>query len=300
MIQTVEEFAEATLFERLTLDRVRPVLGDESTDEIDLRSPDAQGGVIVRARLYCSMSADAVNSLAVALTPLLFGAAWKILDLFVELALNRSGAKPKRKNWTIDEKITAAQDGLGSSFLLTGDAALWRAVLCTYAATHQHRHCVVHRVAQFSSQAAQLAGVDKNGVSLRPIVKHEMDAFIIIAQEVASSVIAGGLEPRSADYLRFELDQLREHIGVSDLGGKRRSKPVMVRMMPTPVGGELYELNFKAAYAKAKRVRPDSHYDVWIDFPDDSGRILFAKMEDVPKETVQFRLDSPPAFLQFR
>jgi len=37
MIQTVEDFDEATLFERLALDRVRPVLGDESTDEIDLR-----------------------------------------------------------------------------------------------------------------------------------------------------------------------------------------------------------------------------------------------------------------------
>ena len=40
MIQTVDDFDEATLFERLTLDRVCPVVGDESIDEIDLRSPD--------------------------------------------------------------------------------------------------------------------------------------------------------------------------------------------------------------------------------------------------------------------
>ena len=59
MIQTVEDFDEATLFERLALDRVHPVLGDESTDEIDLRSPD-QRGVIVNVRLHCSMSGDAV------------------------------------------------------------------------------------------------------------------------------------------------------------------------------------------------------------------------------------------------
>lgn len=199
MIQTVEEFEEATLFERLALDRVRPVLGDESTDEIDLRSPDKQGGVIVHVRLHCSVSGDAVNSLAVALAPLLFGAAWKILDLFVELALNLSGATPKRRNWTIDEKVMAAQGGLGLSSLLTDDAALWRAVLCTYAATHQHRHCVVHRTAQFSSQVVQLAGVDKDGTALRPLTKTELDAFLVIAQEVASAVIAGGLEPRSAN-----------------------------------------------------------------------------------------------------
>lgn len=300
MIQTVEDFDEATLFERLALDRVRPVLGDESTDEIDLRSVDLHGGVIVNVQLYCSVSGDAVNSVATALTPLLFGAAWKVLDLFVELALNRSGAKPKRKNWTIDEKVTAAQDGLGLSSLLTGDAALWRAILCTYAATHQHRHCVVHRTAQFSSQAVQLAGVDKSGAALRPMTKNELDAFLCIAQEIASAVIAGGLELRSADYLRFELDQLRGHTGLSKLGGKRRSKPVMVRMVPTLVGGDLYELDFKAAYARATEARPHSHYDVWIDCPDDSGRILFARMEDVPMETVMFRSDSPPTFLHFR
>jgi hypothetical protein len=125
MIWSVDDFDEATLFERLTLDRVCPVVGDESTDEIDLRSPDQQGGVIVHMRLHCSISADAVNSLALALTPLLFGAAWKILDLFVELALNLSGAKPKRRNWTIDEKMMAAQSGLGLSSLLTDDVALW-------------------------------------------------------------------------------------------------------------------------------------------------------------------------------
>jgi len=80
------------LFERLALDRVRPVLGDESTDEIDLRSPDQNGGVVMHVRLHCSVSGDAVNSVATALTPLLFGAAWKILDLFIELALNSTTA----------------------------------------------------------------------------------------------------------------------------------------------------------------------------------------------------------------
>lgn len=300
MIWTLEDFDETTLFERLTLDRVRPVVGDESTDEIDLRSPTQQGGVIVHVRLHCSISADAVSSLAFALTPLLFGAAWKILDLFVELALNLSGAKPKRKNWTIEEKVTAAKNGLGLSSLLTDDFVLWRAVLAAYAATHQHRHCVVHRTAQFSSEAVQLAGVDKSGSALRPMTKNELDVFLVIAQAVADAVMAGGLKARNADYLRFELDQLREHTGLSDLGGKHRSKPVMVRMVPTPVGGELYEIDFQAAYSRAAKARPHSHYDVWIDLPDDSGRNLFARMEDVPKEKVRFRLGSPPDFLHFR
>lgn len=300
MIKTVADFDDATLFERLALDRVRPVVGDESINEIDLRSPDQAGGVIVHMRLHCSLSADAVNSLVLALTPLLFGAAWKILDLFVELALNLSGAKPKRRDWTIDEKVMAVQSGLRPSALLTDDGALWQAVLCTYAATHQHRHCVVHRTAQFSSQAVLLAGVDKNGVSLRPMAKHELDAFLVIAQAVADAVITGGLKARSADYLRFELDQLHAHTGLSNLGGKPRSKPVMVRMAPTLVAGELYQLDFMAAYTRATTSRPHSHYDVWIDYPDDSGRILFAQMEDVPMETVRFELDSPPSFLQFR
>jgi len=298
MIQTVEDFDEATLFERLALDRVRPVLGDESTDEIDLRSPDQNGGVVMHVRLHCSVSGDAVNSVATALTPLLFGAAWKILDLFIELALNSTGQP--RKKWSIEDKAASARRGDGPQSLLTDDPGIWRAVLMLYAATVEHRHCVVHRTAQFSSQAVQLTGIDKDGAALRPLTKNELEAFLIVAQEVASAVIAGGLESRSADYLRFELDQLHEHTGLSDLGGKRRSKPVMVRMVPTLVGGELYELDFKAAYEQAAKRRPDSHYDVWIDCPDDSGRILFARMEDVPMDTVRFGLDSLPAFLQFR
>lgn len=298
MIQTVEEFDEATLFERLALDRVRPVLGDESTDEIDLRSVDRHGGVIVNVQLYCSMSGDAVNSVATALTPLLFGAAWKILDLFVELALNSVG-RP-RKKWSIEDKAAAARRGEGLQSLLTDDHGIWRAVLTIYAATVEHRHCVVHRTADFSSQEVQLAGVDKKGATLKPLTRTELEAFLVIAQEVASAVIDGGLKPRSADYLRFELDQLREHTGLSDLGGKRRSKPVRVRMVPTPVADDLYELDFKAAYARAAKARPDSHYDVWIDCPDDSGRSLFARMEDVPMETIRFGLEALPTFLQFR
>lgn len=294
MIQTVEDFDEATLFERLALDRVRPVLGEESISELDLRLPPQHGRELSGIRLRNTSSANGDN----ALTPLLFGAAWKILDLFVELALNSAG-KP-RKKWSIEDKAAVARRGEGLQSLLTEDPGIWRAVLTLYAATVEHRHCLVHRTAKFSSQAAQLTGVDKRGVALLPLTKNELDAFLVIAQEVASAVIAGGLEPRSADYLRFELDQLREHTGLSDLGGKRRSKPVMMRMVPAPVTGDLYELDFKAAYERATEARPHSHYDVWIDCPDDSGRTLFARMEDVPMETVKFRLDSPPAFLQFR
>ena len=298
MIKTVNDFYEATLFECLALDRAHPVLRDDSTDEIDLRSPHQHGGVVMHVQLRCSISGDAVNSLTVALTPLLFGAAWKILDLFVELSLNSTGQP--RKKWNIVDKATAARRGDGLQSLLTDDSGIWRATLALYAATVEHRHCVVHRTAQFSSQAMQLAGIDKNGAALQPLTKTELDAFLTVAQEVASAVIAGGLKPRSADYLRYELDQLREHTGRPELGGMRRSKPVIVRMVPTPVAGQLYEIDFKAAYEQAAKRRPHSHYDVWIDCPDDSGRILFARMDDVPMETVRFGLNSPPAFLQFR
>ena len=280
------------------LDRVWSALGDESTDEIDMRSPDTQGGVIVHARLRCSTSADAVNSVMLSLIPLLFGAAWKILDLFVELGLNMT--KPPRDNWRIDEKTVAARRGDGVQSILTDDAGIWRSVLAVYASTAEHRHCVVHRTAEFSNQPLQLSGVDRKGQLLRPLVKTELDALLVVAQAVASGVIAGGLEPRHADYLRFELDQLLNHTITPALGGKRKSKPVMVRLRPTLLADGLYELDFAVAFAKAKRVRPDLHYDVWIDFPDDSGRILFAEMEDVPKETVQFRLDAPPSFLKLR
>ena len=54
MIQTVEDFDEATLFERLALDRVHPVPGDESTDEIDLRSPDQHRDIRGQTTVFMS------------------------------------------------------------------------------------------------------------------------------------------------------------------------------------------------------------------------------------------------------
>lgn len=300
MIASIHDFTEATLFERLALDRVHPVVGDECTTEIDLRAPDQQGGVIVHARLHCSTSADAVSAVVLSLYPLLFGAAWKILDLFIELALNLSDEKPKRANWSIDEKVKAAQAGKGFNDILTDDAALWRAVLAAYAATDEHRHCLVHRTAMFSNLTVQLSGVDRHGAPIRPLSKPELDAFIAIAQAVALAVIAGGLEARSADFLRFELDQLQAHTDSHILGGVTRSKPVMVRLMPVQVGIDLFELDFKAAYLLALKRRPDSHYDAWIELPDDSGRTLFARMDEVPKETIRFSLSVLPSYLALR
>ncbi len=42
------------------------------------------------------------------LRPLAFGAAWKVLDLLIELALHRASRSPNGNHWTIEEKAELA------------------------------------------------------------------------------------------------------------------------------------------------------------------------------------------------
>jgi hypothetical protein len=90
------EFADDTAFERLVLDRAMPLLPtSEARSVIDLRGPGVSVAVTpMPARVYVG---DAPGTVGVAeLRPLIFGAAWKVLDLLVELATG--------KRDTIEEK----------------------------------------------------------------------------------------------------------------------------------------------------------------------------------------------------
>lgn len=96
-ISTVEEFEEATAFERYALELV-PLRATHST-RVDRSFPQAQGPATVYGafvHLYASDDLTGPREKAVIdrLLPLLVGAAWKVLDLTVELA----GPAPMRRS----------------------------------------------------------------------------------------------------------------------------------------------------------------------------------------------------------
>lgn len=102
MISTLQEYEEGTAFELYVLETVQPAIEQHDSAYIDLR-----GGKTIAAvgiTINESMSAGAVDRLKDKLAPLLFGAAWKALDLLLEFALNRAGLSPARRDWSIAEK----------------------------------------------------------------------------------------------------------------------------------------------------------------------------------------------------
>ena len=301
-ITSITEFAESTAFERLVLDRLCPVFSNDESEVLDLREAMAgTGPSVINLDFTESACFQAVENTKLNIMPLLFGAAWKILDLLIELALHQAGIKPDQKNkYSITKKVDAAKNGKGTCALSSADQPLWAAVCAAYAATFEHRHCLVHRLAAFSEYSLQLSGQTASGATLKPLEATELYAFVSVAQITASVVIAGGLDARTADHLRYELDCLQQHTGLALLGGLKASKPVTLKLTLTSVANNQFEIDFVPVHAMAKKRYPTVHLDAWIDIPDGSGRTLFSRLEDLPLAKKMIDLGSLPPYLSFR
>lgn len=301
-ISTAADFAESTEFERLVLDRLLPCYESDTHDEIDLREALAGNGPVrVNISAFVSLSAHAVAEATASMLPLLFGAAWKLLDLIIELALQQGAAPSDTGHWPIKSKALALASGKANAAVLGADPPLWAALIALYINTTEHRHCLVHRLAGFCPQSLTLSGVDRLGQPLRSLRREELQAFVRAAQIAAEAVIEGGLKPRQADHLRYELDQLRDHTSQPLLGGARAARPLIVRMILLPSGVGGFEADFAYACQKARRTSPQRvHCDLWIDIPDAPSRMLFARMEDVPEQKVRVDLNNLPPYLAWR
>lgn len=95
MITTINEYEAETAFERLALDRYLPLTAQTSGSYIDIR-PLIDGGKNVIKNGTSHIQANREDSLRAAFLPLAFGAAWKVLDLTLELALAKQGIKPQQ------------------------------------------------------------------------------------------------------------------------------------------------------------------------------------------------------------
>ena len=119
---------------------------------------------------------EAVNRLG--MLPLCFGAAWKIVDLLLEHALEADGITPKRGvRWTIVEKTEHARAMRGRANPLSGDREIWERILGVYATLEETRNSLVHRTAVFDAASGSITGVDRAGLSLRTLSKGEQEHF---------------------------------------------------------------------------------------------------------------------------
>lgn len=153
MITTLQDYVEASAFERTVLSTVYPFVNPAA----------ARGGYDLRTNAARIVLSDDVGSggrddLLRELRPLLFGAAWKVLDLLVEYVLNQVDPRPK---WQIDDK-KARVAGVTLP-PLSADAAIWSRISATYTNTIEQRHCLVHRSFVMTPAGAMTQMVDLRG-----------------------------------------------------------------------------------------------------------------------------------------
>lgn len=300
VISTLSDFEDATAFERYALARATPILeaGTERPSSVDLR----QGGgnavlVVMPETARVGGGDDGLRDAAV--RPLFFGAAWKVLDLLMELAFWQANLTPKNKNgrWSIAEKKAHASAGHGVLLPLTGDAAIWSRIGRCYANTDDARHSLVHRGVEVDPTTGALTGKDDQGQPIPPIDADTQAAFCRVAQHAAKAAIDGGLLARTRSDFCWHLDQLASLHREPLLAGTEAAPAIRVLANPTPMGSG-WDLNPGQILADAQWTFPAAHYfDLELYLPHDDSRYWSGDLESAPSGPTPFDPDAPPSWL---
>jgi hypothetical protein len=208
------DFNQDTAFELYVLSAATPIAVDASS--VPSATLSLSGGtkhVQLSASVTFGMTVQgAVKELG--LSPLLFGAAWKTLDLLADHIMS-AGAPVARIS--IATKTAAARGGLLSFSPLSAYPDVLQRVWVAYANGEQYRHSLVHRRASVAAND-DFIGVDSKGAPLRPMSAAEQTAFCRMTQWTASFVASGAVQKRAMLRLAAELDALTMLTNLSALG----------------------------------------------------------------------------------
>jgi hypothetical protein len=313
MPANLTEFTDDTAFERYLLDRATPLLPrSQGTSVIELGEAGsvgvAVGGPAATVHVGSGDSAGAAEGAAAGklsaddIRPLLFGAAWKVLDLLCELALERAGvAHDQGWRYTIAFKVGEAASGrVAPPPPFDSRADLWARIMGTYASTEQLRNSLVHRRLVIAPVTGDISGAGSPSQPAPvPATADEQVAFCQIAVGAAEAAIDGTLPTRRAGQLAWALDQLTSHHGQPSLGASPVEgviPRVIVQASPGPPND--LTLDFSDIGNCARAAAPGaSHHDLEIHLPD--SRVLAGALEDAPSGQATFPLATPPGWLRW-
>lgn len=309
MPATLTEFEDDTAFERYVLDRATPLMPkSQGTSVIELGEFNSTGVSVgaqpamayVGTTDFAGSAGDQLS--ADDIRPLIFGAAWKVLDQLIEFALERAGVSHDRKwDYSIKSKVGKAANGNVMPVPpFDGRPDLWSPVIRTYASTQVLRNSLTHRRLKVDPVTGDINGVPRPGESTpTALTIGEQSAFCRVAVGVAGAVINGQLPTRLANQLSWTLDQLTSHHGQPSFGASPAQGiiPVVI-VRPRPGSSNELTLDFADIANRARAaVRDVSHYDLEIHLPD--RRVLAGPLEDAPQGPATFAVASPPGWLRW-
>jgi hypothetical protein len=289
MVTTANDFEEEIAWERTILALAVPLTRlTSSQPTLDRRTSQ------INITMTASIGAPAEESIKDALLPLLFGAAWKVIDIAVELALANAGCiLSSSGRWTIQGKNSAIQTG-GSLSGISPTSDLWLALRQMYVATTEPRHALVHRRVTVDQATQTLSCFDKTGSLLAAISASEQMAFCRVSQRLADAIVAAHLSLREELDFRALLALLNRLHGVNITGAMSDRPPIRI-LDDFPADGKV---DIPTILNEARHTFPENKYfDVEFYLPD--GRRLLGEIDRAPSQVLAVDLDNLPVWLSF-
>jgi hypothetical protein len=250
MISTAQEFGEWTSLERRMLEWASPRTRRSATPtRTDLRDP-ANTVVGISG---VSTSGSGLDAALGEFRPLLFGTAWKVIDLLLECALSGL-ASAKQKTWRIDEKQKHARAFAGTLPGLTDTADVWQRLCLVYAETVEARNRLVHRQLEVDTDGSFIK------LSLGPsrIDVQEQEALQALALRCSEVVLRQSCRARDKLILGWYLNVLGKLHGLAIVPASNEGPPIIVVVSARP-SGPRWEFDAHASiYVLTKANVPDA------------------------------------------
>lgn len=291
-VMTLSDFETSTEFERLVLSRAVRLLGTDSTAASIVEFPTGDP----TQSLIASVSAHAGGSFQKGrqaafdeLLPLLFAAAWKILDLLVEHALANDAKAPRGNKWTIEAKRDHCRSRAGKVAVLSPVVrdALWD----LYVATEEARHSLIHRTALVDA-GGSLTPHDKDGVALAPIAPLQLWAACRAVRRAADAVITAAISQRNAEDIVANV-AASGFVTLNGVSSPATTPGPVLVLMPLPASGVV---NIEGVRTRALATAPGAR---WVDLRlrTDLGEFEGA-LDDIADQTLAINPAAPPAWLR--
>lgn len=291
MIASVQDFQEATVLERRMLEWSAALSPKSSApSRLDLREdiPDQSTGLVGQ-----SIGGSDPQETHKKFRPLLFGTAWKVLDLMLELALHHL-AKPDHQQWSIKDKRCHANKFDGQLPGLTDCQDIWQRICKTYVATVEARHALVHRRLECDSAGAFV------NLSSAPCIVTAAEQGAIQGLALYASGVALRQTCRERDKLvlgRY-LNMLSNLHNLPKLAFATEQQPDLVVINAERFQGQ-WQFDASSVLKRATDSFPGrSYYDVEVHFPNSTFPPVRGELETAAKSgVICFNTDTPQPWI---
>jgi hypothetical protein len=291
--------AEQTAYERYVLRSATPLVKGV-IGSVDLRR-DPRGDVsgIAAGVEPCR---EVLDQFKLKFVPLMFGAAWKILDLIVEDSLGPLAARPngRPRHWRIEDKATEVLTSSGAIKArkpFTRRQAEWTAAMRMYANTKELRHAVTHRDAGRDANGnLDIEVTDNQGDTRRHVMSlDEQLAFCRATRRLIDAILTKQLHARNRDDLAFHLAQARQYSLATFDGRDLCAIREIIVNLPEVAPG-VARVDVPAAKAAIKG-QPEPHVADLVAFVPGLSAPLVGALEKMPAVVREFSIVNPPRWL---